>query len=184
MRIIAGSYKGYTLKVPNSLKTRPTSDRARETIFNILNNYVDEYTELKVLDIFAGSGALGLEALSRGASTATFIEIDHDAINKIYDNINHLKVDDLCKVLRLDGRRLPAAYKKFNLIFMDAPYNKELTEKALKELVEKEWIAPNALIVIEVSTNENFSLPPSFIFLNERRIGLAQVYLARFLLLQ
>ncbi|AIL12985.1 hypothetical protein IM40_04855 [Candidatus Paracaedimonas acanthamoebae] len=184
MRIIAGSYKGYTLKVPNSLKTRPTSDRARETIFNILNNYVDEYSELDVLDIFAGSGALGLEALSRGASTATFIEIEREAVNKIYENINHLKVDDFCKILRLDSRRLPTAYKKFNLIFMDAPYNKGLTEKALKEIFEKGWIAPNALIVIETSDNENFSLPPYLTLLNERRIGLAKVFLSKLLSLQ
>lgn len=184
MRIIAGSYKGYNLKVPNSLKTRPTSDRARETIFNILNNYVDEYAELDVLDIYAGSGALGLEALSRGASTATFIEIDREAIDKIHDNINHLKVNNFCKVLRLDARRLPTAYKRFNLIFMDAPYNKGLTEKALKELFEKEWIASNALILIETSINETFSLPLYLTLLNERRIGLAKVHLAKFLPLQ
>lgn len=184
MRIIAGSYKGYSLKVPHSLKTRPTSDRARETIFNILNNYVDAYPELEVLDVFAGSGALGLEALSRGASTATFIEIDRDAINKIHDNIMHLKVDDICKVLRLDARRLPTAYKKFNLIFMDAPYSKSLTEKALKELFEKNWIAENALVIIETSVNENFSLSSYLTLLNERCIGLAKVYFSKFVPLQ
>ena|SRR5690606_33171295 len=181
MRIIAGSYKGYTLKVSNSLKTRPTSDRARETIFNILNNYISEYADLEVLDIFAGSGALGLEALSRGASAATFIEIDREAISKIYDNIGHLKVDDISKVLRLDGTRLPSAYKKFSLIFMDAPYNKGLTEKTLKELFEKEWIAKNALIIIETSVNESFSLPPYLTLLNERHIGLASIFFSKFL---
>lgn len=184
MRIIAGSYKGYHLKVPDSLKTRPTSDRARETIFNILNNYVDSYSELEALDVFAGSGGLGLEALSRGSLSATLIEIDRDAINKIHDNIRHLKVDDVCKVLRLDARRLPTAYKKFSLIFMDAPYNKGLTEKALKELYEKNWIAENALVIIETSINENFS-PPSYLTrLNERCIGLAKVFFLKFVSLQ
>ncbi|MBN9412899.1 MAG: 16S rRNA (guanine(966)-N(2))-methyltransferase RsmD [Candidatus Paracaedimonas acanthamoebae] len=184
MRVIAGSYKGYNLKVPNTLKTRPTSDRARETIFNILNNYVSTYTELEVLDIFAGSGALGLEALSRGASSANFIEIDREAIHIIYENIAHLKVDDICKVSRLDARRLPIAYKKFDLIFMDAPYNKELTEKALKELFEKAWIAPNALFIIETSINELPSFPSYLTLLNERHIGLARVFLLKFSSLQ
>ncbi len=178
MRIVAGLYKGFNLKAPNSLKTRPTSDRARETIFNILNNYIQDYEELKVLDIFAGSGALGLEALSRGAIAATFIEIDREAINIIHSNINHLKVNDVCKVLRLDATRLPHASKKFNLIFIDAPYDKGLTKKALSELSEKKWIDENAIIVIETSVSENLFLPSYLTFLNERHIGIAKVVLA------
>ncbi|OJX09531.1 MAG: 16S rRNA (guanine(966)-N(2))-methyltransferase RsmD [Caedibacter sp. 37-49] len=178
MRIVAGLYKGFSLKAPNSLKTRPTSDRARETIFNILNNYIQDYNELEVLDVFAGSGALGLEALSRKATAATFIEIDRDAINIIHHNINHLKINDACKVLRLDATRLPHASKKFNLIFIDAPYNKGLTKKALSELFEKKWIAENAILVIEISVSETFFFPSYLKFLNERHIGITKVILA------
>ncbi len=156
MRIIAGSARGVTLKAPKTFDTRPTADRIKESLFNILGN---KTLDANVLDLFAGTGALGLEALSRGAARAVFV--DKSTTNLIKENAAKTKLSEKVTVKKgnvsaviklLDG-------EKFDLIFCDAPYAKGLTEKTLEALHRSDIVADNALIAVEHGRNEDFSSP-------------------------
>ena len=155
MRIITGLAKGIRLKAPKGMDTRPTADRVKESMFNILGGIVDD---AKVLDLFGGTGNLGLEALSRGANKAIFIDQNQNSITAIKENINLTKMIKKAIVYKMDSlvalSRLARGHYKFNLVFCDPPYNKGLVEKSLLKLVENDILEDEAIIVVEHSKHE------------------------------
>ena len=161
MRIVGGKFRGREIKGPDSLATRPTSDRVRESIFNILAHGFADFTleDARVLDLFAGTGALGLEAISRGAKFCCFIEEDQPARGVIRTNADSCGVIGQCKIWRRDATDLgPAAPQTpFTLAFVDPPYAKGLGEKALASLVAGGWLVPGAIVVLE--ENEKTIVP-------------------------
>ncbi len=152
LRIIAGELKGRRLRSVRGTKTRPTADRIREAIFNILAFRIHGST---VLDLFAGTGAFGIEALSRGAVSAVFIDIDNDSISVLQENIKHLSLEGPTKILRWDLTRslncLDSSRPAFNLIFMDPPYNKNMIAPTLFHLHTSQSMENGACIVVEHS---------------------------------
>lgn len=183
MRIIGGKLKGRVLKGPDSAAIRPTSDRLRETIFNILiHAYGDPIAGARVLDLFAGAGALGLEALSRGARFAVMVDNSAKAAALIAANAAALGLSETLRILRRDARRLgDAPGEGFSLAFLDPPYGKNLAAPALAALREGGWLAANALAVIEEAAQAELILPDGFAALETRRYGETQLIFARFI---
>ncbi len=180
MRIVGGKHKGREIVAPQGRDTRPTSDRARESIFNVLAHadWSPGVEDRRVLDLFAGSGALGLEAISRGAAFALFVETEVAARGAIRDNIEALGLFGNTRIHRRDATDLgakPAGLgEPFDLVFLDPPYGKHLGERALSRLGEGGWITPDALIMLEVGADET-PQTPSFEMLDERAYGAAKV---------
>ena len=156
MRIITGKVKGLKLKAPSGFSTRPTSDRVKESVFNVLNGMVDFSEVESVLDVFAGTGSLGLEALSRGASSATFIDFATTEI--IAENIRRAKFENVATILRGDFtkmlRKISRQQKTFDLIFIDPPYKENLAETALELIGECELLNSDGLIIVEYGADE------------------------------
>ena len=156
MRIITGKVKGLKLKAPSGFSTRPTSDRVKESVFNVLNGMVDFAEVESVLDVFAGTGSLGLEALSRGASSATFIDFATTEI--IAENIRRAKFENVATILRGDFtkmlRKISRQQKTFDLIFIDPPYKENLAETALELIGEFELLNSDGLIIVEYGADE------------------------------
>ena len=159
MRIITGKFKGLKLKTPAGLSTRPTSDRVKESLFSVLNGLVDFSEVDAVLDIFAGTGALGLEAISRGAQSATFIDFATTEI--ISENVRRAKVENVAEILRGDFakmlRALARQERKFDLIFIDPPYKKNLLESTLEIIAQEKLLNEGGLIVVEHGGAETLS---------------------------
>lgn len=174
MRIIGGTHRGTALasvgKGDANAHLRPTTDRVRETLFNVLlgGRYGDPVTDARVLDLFAGTGALGLEALSRGAAHTTFVDDGRTAQRLIRENINKLQRGSDTQLIRANAIRLPEG-DPCDLIFLDPPYGKSLGSKALLSAQAGNWIAPDALIVWEESTAQ--TAPTGFTLLDSRRYG-------------
>lgn len=173
MRIIGGDFRGRRLasvgKGDAAAHLRPTSDRVRESLFNILNTY-DVIEDTHVLDLFAGTGALGLEALSRGAAQVTFVENGRAAQKLLRENIALCRAEDQCRVLPVDARRLgPVKDTLCGLVFLDPPYGKGLGEQALAAALNGGWLAEDALIVWEESAE--VTPPEELRLLDERRYG-------------
>jgi 16S rRNA (guanine966-N2)-methyltransferase len=184
MRIVGGQFKGRAIAAPPGQDTRPTSDRAREGVFNILAHaqWSPGLDGRRVLDLFAGSGAMGLEALSRGAAFALFVETDAGARGAIRDNIESLHLFGATRIHRRDAADLgvkPAGLgDPFDLVFLDPPYGSGLGETALARLTPGGWIAPDALIVLERGAGET-APTPGFDTLDERAYGAARVLFLR-----
>jgi 16S rRNA (guanine966-N2)-methyltransferase len=162
MRIIAGRHRGRVLRAPEGATTRPTAERVRQALFDMLwhapwggRTVVQDQL---VLDAFAGTGALGLEALSRGATHATFFEIDRPALAALRANIAACKEEGRTAVMPADATRPPRARVPCGLVFLDPPYGRELVTKALVRLDAAGWIAPGALVVAETGLDEALSL--------------------------
>lgn len=172
MRIVGGEHRGKRIVSPATRNTRPTSDRVRESIFNILEHGVEGFTieGTRVLDLFAGTGALGLEALSRGARFVQFVEDASAARGAIRQNADSLGLIGKCKIWRRDASRLGACAPQspFDLVFADPPYGKGLAAKALASLVDGGWLAPTAVVVVEESRAAAFSLPKELQIVTER----------------
>ncbi len=185
MRIIAGQYRGKGLIAPPGQGTRPTSDRARESLFNILEHapWSQGLRGLRVVDLFAGSGALGLEALSRGCAFALFVETDEAARGAIRDNIEALGVFGATRVHRRDaadlGPRPSSAGPPFDLAFLDPPYAKGLGERCLGQLGEHGWLTPGAVVVFERGVDEPNVDWEGYERLDERVYGAARVLFLR-----
>jgi 16S rRNA (guanine966-N2)-methyltransferase len=172
MRIVAGKFRGRTLQGPKTNAIRPTSDRLRESIFNILAHaYGDPITGARVMDLFAGTGALGLEALSRGAKFALFVEDSIEARGIIRQNIETLGVIGISNVFRRDAAKLGqrGPVDPFDLVFCDPPYGQGLAEKALAGARAGGWLNPGALVVVEEAADPRFKTPDGFEEL-ERRV--------------
>lgn len=183
MRIISGTYRGKKLNSPTSLETRPTSDRVREMIFNVLFHNPAlgaSYVQGKaVLDIFAGTGALGLEAISRGASSVIFIENNSKTLPALRKNVEALQLSPRC-IKEQDALSLGSAPSLFDLIFLDPPYEQGLLEPILTQLFEGGWLSSNALLIIEVAKNEHFPLPSFLSLVLERQEGAARIIFCHF----
>jgi 16S rRNA (guanine966-N2)-methyltransferase len=172
MRIVGGRLGGRTLAAPKSLDVRPTSDRLREAIFNILaHRYDDPVAGARVLDLFAGTGALGLEAMSRGAAFALFVDDGAEARALIRQNVEALGLGGVTRIFRRDATHLGAAHpnQPFGLVFMDPPYRKGLAEASLASLRDGGWLAPDALVVVEDAADAGFTAPQGYAETERRR---------------
>lgn len=178
MRIVGGQFRGRRLETPSKTgkdqHIRPTSDRAREAIFNLLAHHAPEaLDQTRVLDLFAGSGALGLEAASRGATHVTFVDKDPGSLALANRNAEALGVEASC--LRADATRLPKAPDTAALIFCDAPYGKGLTAPALARARAQGWTGAGTVLVIETGADEDVALPDGFTLLTDRTYGAAKI---------
>ena len=184
MRIVGGRFRGRTIVAPEGRGTRPTSDRARESVFNLLEHaaWSSGLSGRRVLDLFAGAGALGLEALSRGAAFALFVETDASARAAIRDNIEALGLFGVTRIHRRDATDLgvkPAGLgDPFDLAFVDPPYGAGLGEAALSRLGDGGWISPGAEIILECGADEA-PQTPAFETLDQRSYGAAKVLFLR-----
>ncbi len=177
MRIIGGKYRGKKLVSPQSNNVRPTSDKAREALFNILRNRLgSDFASYKLLDVFSGSGAFALEALSQGFAEVTMLDIDTTDLQK---NVKLFPLEkNKIKVIKADINSAICPLDKFDVVFMDAPYNKGLSEIALQKI--KPWLKDKAICIVEVEKNEPCSLPEGYDLVDERRYGPAKIILAEF----
>jgi 16S rRNA (guanine966-N2)-methyltransferase len=187
MRIVAGKHRGRRIAAPEGHDVRPTSDRAREALFNILEHghFTADGTspliEARVLDVFAGSGALGLEALSRGAAHVTCIESNAAARSALRANAKALGETARVTVVQADATKPPtAAGPPCGLVLMDPPYRSGLAAPALAALAERGWLAGGAICVVEISAAESLDAPPGFAALDERRYGKAKLVFLRY----
>lgn len=179
MRIVAGKYRGKALLSPPDDSIRPTSDRAREAIFNILANSIGLHLDGKrVLDLFAGTGALGLEALSRGAAHVTFVDTGAEARGLIRDHIEAFGAAGVAKLLRRDATDLGPAgtLGPVDLVFLDPPYGKGLGEQALLSAKAGGWLAPDVTVVFEEAATAPIALPEGFVLDDRREYGAAAVH--------
>lgn len=171
MRIIGGKYKSRRIKVPAGLKVRPTADRVRESLFNILGG---QFEGISVLDLFAGSGALGLEALSRGAETAAFVDNSPASLAIIKENIESLELEDYCRTVFANLEKGVGALTHkadgFNLIFLDPPYSKGLINTCLTLIDKASLISPGATAVAESATSEDLPKELGSWILTDQRI--------------
>jgi 16S rRNA (guanine966-N2)-methyltransferase len=183
MRIVGGRWRGRALAGPSSEAIRPTSDRLRETIFNILSHAYDNPIEgARVLDLFAGTGAMGLEALSRGAAFAQFVDDGAQARGLIRENVEKLGAGGVTRLFRRDATRMgPAAPNApFSVAFCDPPYGRDLAPKALRSCAEGGWLTPDALVVVEEAQGVEVSLPDGFTEIERRDYGETKVVFGRF----
>jgi 16S rRNA (guanine966-N2)-methyltransferase len=179
MRIVGGKFKGRSIAAPAGQATRPTSDRVREAIFNILSHGIEGFSfeGARVMDLFAGTGAMGLEALSRGARFCQFVDDSAAARGLIGSNADGLGVIGQCKIWRRDATKLGpcAPQPPFDLVFADPPYGKGLGGKALASLVDGSWLAPGAVVVLEEAENAEVAEVPGLTLLDRRAYGDTQV---------
>ena len=184
MRIVAGRARGTRLATPKNSQVRPTSDRMRESLFNVLTHGIEGFSldNARVLDLFAGTGALGFEALSRGADYCLFIEDSAAARGLIRENAECLAMTGHSKIWRRDATRLGQAgnLPAFNLVFLDPPYGKNLGEKALQSAIDGQWLAPSAIIVFEESSNAEAVFPARISELDRRTHGETQIVIGRY----
>ena len=184
MRIVGGQFRGRALATPGDDRTRPTSDRVRESMFNILAHGVPGFAldGVRVLDLFAGTGALGVEALSRGAAYCLFVEEDAQARGTIRRNVETFGLSGITKIFRRDATTLGPAENRgsFGLVFLDPPYGKGLGERALASAAAGAWLAPDAIAVIEERKGATITLPAGFAALDQRTWGDTQVLFARY----
>ena len=171
MRVVGGSLRGRTLAAPKSHQIRPTADRLREALFNILiHAYGDPISGVRVLDLFAGTGALGIEALSRGSAFALFVDDGAEARALLRENVATLGLGGVSRIFRRDATRLGPAHpvEPFALAFLDPPYGKGLAEQALASARAGGWLAPDALIVVEEAKKSAFAAPQGFTEIERR----------------
>jgi 16S rRNA (guanine966-N2)-methyltransferase len=172
MRVVGGRLRSRPLRGPKSDAVRPTSDRLREALFNILtHSYGDPVTGARVLDLFAGTGALGIEAISRGAAYALFVDEGVEARALLRDNIESLGLGGVTRIFRRDATRLGLAHplEPFSLVFLDPPYGRGFAEKALAAAREGGWLKPDALVVVEEAADAGFTTPEAFTELERRK---------------
>lgn len=185
MRIVAGSLKGRSIVTPEGQGTRPTSDRTRQAVFNVLEHaaWAEPLEGMRVMDLYAGSGALGFEAISRGAAFALFVETDEEARGAIRENAEAFHVMGRTRVHRRSaidlGARPRSDGEAFDLAFLDPPYRKGLGEQTLARLLEGGWLKPGALVVFERGSDEPEIDTPGYRRLDARDYGAARVLFLR-----
>ena len=177
MRIIAGKYKSRIIKVPNSKLVRPTTDKNKESIFNYLNNIVD-FNGIKVCDMYAGSGGLGFEALSRGAEQIHFVEKNFVIYKNLYQNISVLKVEDNCKIFKMSSLKfsLLKEHDSYELILADPPFFKDDIHEVVRNIMTRDFLSEDGILIVERSIQtkekdvENFEAEPI------KRLGDSLIY--------
>ncbi len=178
MRIIAGEWRGRKLTAPQGEATRPTADRTREALFSMLVSRLGSFEGLSAADLFAGSGALGLEALSRGAAACLFVEQDAAAIRALRTNIANLRAADRCDVRASSVLTLPPVKEPLDLILLDPPYGSGAGAVALEKLARLGWVGPATWVSLETAHNED-PRPKGFAIDAERKAGKAKITLLR-----
>jgi len=174
VRIVGGRYRGAHLAGPKSQAIRPTTDRLRESLFNILAHGLgDPVEDARVLDLFSGTGALGLEALSRGARFCLFVEEAAEARGLIHANVEKLALTGATKLWRRDATKLGrcAPMEPFDLAFLDPPYGKGLADAALAAMVAGDWMKPGALVVVEETAAAEIAIPDGLEIVDARGLG-------------
>lgn len=172
MRIIGGKYRGRKLNSPADKNIRPTSDRLRESIFNILGHFSSAgLTGARILDVFAGSGAMGLEALSRGAAHASFFDNSAKSLKLIKSNIAVLAVGEKTTIRSVTAPIFPIAIQPYDVIFLDPPYNLCVINDSLIELVQKDYINDKSIIIVEYLRSDTLILPDFFSIIKEKTCG-------------
>ena len=184
MRVIAGTLRGRRLATPKGDGARPTSDRVREALFNMLTHAFgyETFDDVHVLDLFAGTGALGIEALSRGAASCVFVENDAGQRAVIQENIANLGLGGAARVFRRDATDLGTSTQRvaFDLVLVDPPYGKGLGEKAIASAAAGGWLAPGATVVLEEAAGAEIALPADFARLEQRVYGAMQIIFATY----
>lgn len=178
MRIIAGEWKRRQLRAPTGEATRPTSDRTRETLFSMLASRLGSFEGLEVADLFAGSGALGLEALSRGAAKCLFVEQDAAAIRTLRSNITAFRAQSRCNVQAASVLTMGPAKKPVDLILLDPPYGTGAGAVALDRLVRLGWVNPASWVVLETGRDEEVKVK-SLVIESERKVGSGKITFLR-----
>ncbi|TPP10063.1 16S rRNA (guanine(966)-N(2))-methyltransferase RsmD [Rhizobium glycinendophyticum] len=179
MRIVGGEFRGRTLATPKSNDIRPTVDRTRESLFNILSHaHPGVLDRTRILDLFAGTGAVGIEALSRGCKSALFVENSVEGRGLLWENIEALGLHGRARILRRDATDLgPSSnIEPFDIVFADPPYGKGLGEKALLAAHQGGWLAPGALAILEERGDVQVSVDPVFGFIEQRTFGDTKMY--------
>lgn len=177
MRIIAGRWRGRAIEAPPGPGTRPTADRVRETLFSMLSSRIGTFEDLRIADLFAGSGALGLEALSRGAASATFIESDAQAAAAVKRNAEKLGAGEQARVVRGSALALPQS-EPFDLVFADPPYATGSGSAAVRSISTSGWLARGGWLVIETGRGDRVD-PADFVVDAERDVGRARLTILR-----
>jgi len=177
VRIIAGAWRGRTIDAPPGQATRPTADRVRETLFSMLASRLGSFEDLRVADLFAGSGALGLEALSRGAASATFVERDAAAVTIIRRNADNLGAAERVRILSSSALALPPS-EPFDLMFADPPCEPGSGTAAIEAVQKAGWLAPGAWMSVETSRTDDVA-PGALSIEAQRDVGRARLTLLR-----
>ncbi|MCA3629956.1 MAG: 16S rRNA (guanine(966)-N(2))-methyltransferase RsmD [Methylobacterium sp.] len=183
MRIVGGALGGRGLKGPSSHAIRPTSDRLRESLFNILTHgFSAQIENARVLDLFAGTGANALEAISRGAAYAVLVDIGAEARGLQRANVEALGLGGVTRILRRDATRLGqvSPFEPFDLVFCDPPYGRFLGEAAIASAIAGGWLKPGAIVVLEERANVELKLPVELQQLDRRMAGESQMIFSRF----
>ena len=177
MRVISGLKRGTNLFSPVTDKTRPTTDRVRENIFNLIRFYLPD---ANILDLFSGSGAMGIEALSQGGRKCVFVDSDKEAYNIIKKNIEKTKFDDKAEVYKIPfDDYLNKSDEKFDVIFLDPPYHKGLIYEAVKLIIKRDLYNKDCIFVLECDCDEEIKIPDGFEILKEKIYGRVKVMLIR-----
>ena len=176
LRLIGGEWKGRKLRFPDAPNLRPTPDRVRETVFNWLAPMIHG---ARCLDLFAGSGALGLEALSRGAAFATFVDSHKKVTSVLKENLNLLDINDKAEVLQMDGVEfLNSEAQKYDLVFLDPPYHLDFMQKVVPLLEDNNWLSDNAMLYLEIEKRQLLpELPENWKQLKEKTAGEVNYFL-------
>ncbi|OBZ92645.1 DNA methyltransferase [Pararhizobium polonicum] len=182
MRIVGGEFRGRGLATPSSNDIRPTTDRTRESLFNILSHSYPDALEGRVLDLFAGTGAVGLEALSRGCRQALFVEMGAEGRGLLRTNIEAFGLTGRARVFRRDATDLGPAgtVEPFHFLFADPPYGKGLGEKALASAAGGGWLVPGALAILEERADVQPVLPDGFEYIDDRLFGDTKMHFYRY----
>jgi len=183
MRIVGGEFRGRTLATPKSSDIRPTTDRTRESLFNILSHaYPDVLDGSRMIDLFAGTGAMGLEALSRGVKAVLFVENSVEGRGLLWSNIEALGLAGRTRIMRRDATRLGPANRiePYDFLFADPPYGKGLGEKAMAAADDGGWLKPGALAILEERTDVQPALGPCYAPLEAREFGDTRMHFFRY----
>ncbi len=179
MRVVGGVLRGRPIIAPPGTNTRPTSDRAREALFNILVHGSPTIEGHDFLDLFAGSGAVGIEAASRGARKTVLVERDPSAIQAIQQNIDSLHIGHAVELKRFDATALSHCDRPFDHVFLDPPYSEGLVENCLRRLISGNWVAHGGRIVCETAAGEELQIPEGIVAEVTKRYGAARMHFLR-----
>ena len=180
MRITSGKYRGRKIYLHEQKGVRPTSAMSREAIFNIISHGEFSVTGKNVLDIFCGTGALGLEALSRGAASATFLDKQGSVLRLVQHNIESLKIEEPTKTIKADAMKLEQAPQQYDIAFLDPPYFKGMIPKTLKNIAAHNWLKKGSLVVIEYAIKEEVKLPEKYEILKSKNYSGTKIEVARY----
>ena len=180
MRIISGKFKGAKLFSPKNSRIRPTSDRAREMIFDTLNSILlsrkKKFTQINVLDGFCGTGALGIESLSRGSNSVTFIDLSKKSLELTRKNCENLNLLSCCSFVKMDLTKINKEIKTFDLFFLDPPYFGNVIDISLNNIANSKWIKKHSLGVIEVGKNQKLIIPDSMKLIKKKQVSSSLFY--------